>query len=148
MTFHPPWQDRVVYLIVLTVCAGLVLFCGIQVARGATSPMGSFRQPLAAAGVLLVVAFVLHRTAYGAFVKVTDQGIEWKDVTDQGSLRWDEIRGLSYKRFPKFVRPALVLKSSEELRFLPFFSPALYVALRDRVGRLPAEIERELKYRA
>jgi hypothetical protein len=41
-----------------------------------------------------------------------------------------------------------VLRSSEDLKFLPFFSPALYAALRDRCGRLPAEVERELNFRS
>ena len=148
MIFHPPWRDRVVYLIILVVCVGLVGFCGFQVARGAASPMGSFLQPLGASSVLLVIALLLHQTAYSAYVKVDDGGLEWKDMTEKGSLAWAEIRGMGFKRYPKFVKPGLVLRSSDELKFLPFFSPALYDALSKRCGRLPAEIERELTFRA
>jgi hypothetical protein len=146
MIFHPTWKDRVVYLIILVVCVGLVGFCGFQVARGATSPMGSFLQPLGASSVLLVIAVLLHQTAYSAYVKVDESGLEWKDVTEKGSLPWTEIRGIGFKRYPKFVKPGLVLRTSEDLKFLPFFSPALYAVLRERVGRLPAEVERELNF--
>ncbi len=147
MIFHPTWKDRVAYLIVLGLCSGLVIFCGIQVLRGASSPMGSYLQPLGASSVLLVLAFVLHRTAHSAFVKVDDKGLEWKDVVQNGSLTWDEVRGIGFKRYPKFVKPGLVLRSSGELFFLPFFSPELYSALSGRCGRLPADVERELKFR-
>ena len=147
MIFHPPWRDRVVYLIILVVCVGLVGFCGFQVARGATSSVGSFLQPLGASAVLLVIAVLLHQSAYSAYVKVDESGLEWKDVTDKGSLPWTEIRGIGFKRYPKFVKPGLVLRTSEDLKVLPFFSSELYVVLSKRIGRLPAEVERELKFR-
>ena len=81
-------------------------------------------------------------------MKVDDGGLEWKDGNNKGLLTWGDIRGLGFKRFPKFVKPGLVLRSSEDLKFLPFFSPALYDVLSQRIGRLPADIERELKFRA
>jgi len=148
MIFHPTWRDRFVYLLILAVCVGLVGFCGFQVARGASSPLGSFHQPLGVSGFLLVIAVFLNSTAYSAYVKVNDIGLEWKDGNDRGALTWGDIRGIGFKRFPKFVKPGLVLRSSEELMFLPFFSPALYAVLRERVGRLPAEVERELNFRS
>ena len=148
MTFHPTWKDRIAYLLILAVCVGLVGFCGFQVARGATSPLGSFHQPLGVSCVLLVLALFLHQTAYSAYVRVNDIGLEWKDGNDRGALTWAEIRGIGFKRYPKFVKPGLVLRSTDELKFLPFFSPALYAVLRERVGRLPAEVERELNFRS
>lgn len=148
MIFHPTWRDRFAYLLILGLCVGLVGFCGFQVARGATSPLGSFHQSLGVSGFLLVMAVYLNATAFGAFVKVDDGGLEWKDGHDKGILTWGDIRGLGFKRYPKFVKPGLVLRSSEDLKFLPFFSPELYAVLSGRCGRLPAEVERELKFRA
>jgi hypothetical protein len=148
MIFHPPWKDRVAYLIVLVVCTGLVLFCGFQVARGARSAMGTYVQPLGVTSFLLAMALYLNWIAYSAFVKVTDVGLEWKDMVEKGSLTWAEIQGIGFKQYPKFAKPGLVLRSTQELKFLPFFSPALYAALRERCGRLPAEVERSLGFRA
>jgi len=148
MIFHPTWKDRFVYLLILAVCVGLVGFCGFQVARGASSPLGSFHQSLGVSGFLLVVAVFLNTTAYSVTIKVNDIGLEWKDGNNRGALTWAEIRGIGFKRYPKFVKPGLVLRSSDELKFLPFFSPALYAVLRERVGRLPAEIEKSLGFRA
>jgi hypothetical protein len=110
--------------------------------------MGSYLQPLGVTSFLLAMAVYLNWIAYSAFVKVTDAGLEWKDMVEKGVLTWAEIQGIGFKQYPKFAKPGLVLRATQELKFLPFFSPALYAALRDRCGRLPAEIERSLDFRA
>ena len=148
MIFHPTARDRHVYLAILVVCVGLVGFCAFKVSQGATAKIGSYGQALGVTSFLLLMALWLNWEAYRAYVRVHDGGLEWRDGNNKGSLTWDEIRGVGFKRFPKFVKPGLVLKASDDLRFLPFFSPALYAALNARCGRLPAEVERELKFRS
>jgi hypothetical protein len=145
--FHPRVRDRYAFLMILVVCSGLVAFCAYKVATGGSGPQGSYRQPLAVTSFLLLFSVYLTWVAFRGYVRLTDAGLEWKDMTDQGSVAWEDIRGLGYKQYPKFAKPGLVLRSSPELKFLPFFSPALYAALRERCGRLPAEIEKSLGLR-
>jgi hypothetical protein len=148
MIFHSTWKDRVAYLIVLVLCVGLVLFTGFQVLRGATMRIGSWNQALAAASLLLALSAWLNWGAYSGYIRVHEGGLEWKDPFEQGRLSWEEIKGIGYKQYPKFAKPGLVLRSTQELKFLPFFSPALYAALRERCGRLPAEVEKSHKFRS
>ncbi len=148
MTFRPGLRDRYVFLMVLAVCAGLVGFCAYKVASRSMAPQGTYTEALAVTGFLLALSAYLAWTAFRGYIRMTDAGLEWKDMTEQGSLAWDEIRGIGYKQFPKFTRPGLVLRSTSELKFLPFFTPALYAALRERYGRLPAEIEKSLGFRS
>ena len=147
MIFHPTWKDRVAYLIVLVLCVGLVAFTGYKFSQGAAVKIGSWGQALGAASLLFTLAAWLNWGAYSAYIRVHDGGLEWKDSHEKGSLTWAEIQGIGYKQYPKFAKPGLVLRSTQELKFLPFFSPALYAALRDRCGRLPAEVERKLDFR-
>lgn len=148
MIFHPTAKDRHVYLFILALCVALVGFCAYKTFQGASVKVGSWGQGLGAAGLLTVIAAWLNWAAYGATVRVHDGGLEWKDGKDQGSLTWDEIRGIGYKDYPKFRKPGLVLRSTSELKFLPFFSPALYAALSARCGRLPADVESSLGFRS
>lgn len=148
MTFHPTARDRHVYLLLIVICAGLVGFCAWKVSQGAASQFGSWGQALGVTVFLLLICGWLNWEAYAVTIKVLDSGLEWKDGKDQGTLAWDEVRGIGYKRYPKFTKPGLVLRSSPDLKFLPFFSPALYEAIKGRCGRLPIEIERELKFKS
>jgi len=148
MIFHPTWKDRVAYLLVLTVCIGLVGYTGFMVVRGATVKVGSFGQALGASSILFALAAWLNWGAYSAYVRVHEGGLEWKDSHQEGKLTWEEIKGIGFKQYPKFAKPGLVLRSTQELKFLPFFSPALYAALRERCGRLPAEVEKKLGFRS
>jgi len=148
MTFHPTARDRHVYLFILALCLALVGFCAYKNFQGAAVKVGSWGQALGVTCFLTVLSAWLNWAAYSAFVRVHDSGLEWKDGNNRGSLTWDDIRGIGFKRYPKFVKPGLVLKSSDDLRFLSFFSPALYAALSGRCGRLPADVERELKFRS
>ena len=148
MTFHPTARDRHVYLFILGMCVCLVGFCAWKVAQGSTVKIGSWGEALGVTCFLTAMAAWLNWAAYSATVRVHDGGLEWKDGKNQGSLTWDEIRGIGYKQFPKFAKPGIVLRAKEELLFLPFFSPALYAALSGRCGRLPAEIEKSLKLRS
>jgi hypothetical protein len=148
MTFRPGVRDRYAFLMVLAICVGLFAYCGYRVAAGGTGPKGSFTQPLAITGVLLVLSAYFTWTAFRGAIRMTDAGLEWKDMTDQGSVAWEDVRGIGYKQYPGFVKPGLVLRSTPELKFLPFFTPALYSALRERCGRLPAEIEKSLGFRS
>jgi len=148
MTFHPGIRDRYAFLMVLVVCVGLVAFCGTKVAVGGIGPQGTYRQPLAVTSFLLALSAYFTWTAFRGYIRMTDAGLEWKDMTDQGSVVWTDIRGIGYKQYPKFARPGLVLRSTSELIFLPFFTPALYAALRERCGRLPAENEKSLGFRS
>ncbi len=148
MTFHPTARDRHVYLFIQVLCLALVGFCAYKTFQGAQVKIGSWGQALGVTCFLALLCAWLNWAAYSAYVKVHDVGLEWKDGNNAGSLTWGDIRGLGFKRYPKFVKPGLVVKGSDDLRFLPFFSPALYVALSGRCGRLPAEVERELKFRS
>jgi hypothetical protein len=148
MTYHPTLRDRYVYLMILTVCIGLVGFSGFKVLQGAESKIGSWGQALGVTSFLTALASWLNWEAWRVSIRVDERGLEWKDGRDQGALTWEEIRGIGYKQYPKFAKPGLVLRSSPELKFLPFFSPALYAALRERCGRLPAEIEKSLGFRS
>ncbi len=148
MIFHPTAKDRHVYLFILALCFGLVGFCAWKNFQGAAVKVGSWGQALGVTCFLTALAGWLNWAAYSAAVRVTDAGLEWKDGQNTGSLPWDEIRGIGYKDFPKFRKPGLVLRSKQELQFLPFFSPALYTALSARCGRLPADVEKSLGFRA
>ncbi|HZE96929.1 MAG TPA: hypothetical protein VE981_07875 [Planctomycetota bacterium] len=148
MKFHPPWQDRVALLIVLVVGIGLVGFSGYMALRGATSRIGSWRQSFGITGALLAAAVYFNWYAYQRTIRIHDLGIEWKDWTETVSYRWDEIQGLGFKKYTKVTKAGLVLKSTMALKFLPFFSPALYAGLKDRCGRLPAEVEKALGVRS
>jgi len=147
MIFHPTAKDRHVYLFLLAICIALVGFCAWKTTQGASVKIGSWGQALGVTGFLTLLAAWLNWAAYSATVRVHDGGLEWKDGQNSGSLGWDEIRGIGYKEFPKFRKPGLVLRSSPELKFLPFFSPDLYAALSARCGRLPADVEKSLGFR-
>lgn len=147
MIFHPTAKDRHVYLLILAICFGLIGFCAWKTLQGTQVAVGSWGQALGVTSFLTVLAGWLNWAAYSATIRVHDGGLEWKDGTNQGSLAWDEIRGIGYKEFPKFRKAGLVLRSGGELRFLPFFSPALYAALSARCGRLPADVEKSLGFR-
>ena len=147
MKFHPVWQDRVVFLIVLGVTLGLVGFSTYMVMHGATARVGSWRQTLGVTGLLFAGAVYFNWFAYNRTARLHDLGIEWKDWTETISLRWDQIQGIGFKKYPKVVKVCLVLKPDMTQKFLPFFSLPLYEALKGRIGRLPAEIEKDLGIR-
>ncbi|HVE41523.1 MAG TPA: hypothetical protein VNM14_16650 [Planctomycetota bacterium] len=144
MIFHPTARERFTYLLILVVCVGLVVASIFFVVR---RPGGGYGQTLAITSGLLLVAVYLNWMAYSVTVRLQDQGVDWIEGKNKGSLAWDNIAGFGWKAERKYLRVGLVEKSSSELKILPFISPALYAALQPRVGRLPAEIEQKLGFK-
>ena len=144
MTYHPTARERFTYLLILAICVGLVAASVFFVAR---RPEGGYGQTLAITSGLLLVALYLNWMAWGVMVRIQDQGVDWIEGKNKGSLAWDNIAGFGWKAERKYLRVGLVEKSSGQLRILPFLSPALYAALRPRVGRLPAEIEQKMGFK-
>jgi len=94
------------------------------------------------------VAVYLNWMAWSVTVRIGDQGVDWVEGKKTGSLAWESIAGFGWAAERKYLRIGLVEKSTSQLRILPFLSPALYAALRGRVGRLPAEIEQKMGFRS
>jgi hypothetical protein len=144
LIFHPTARERFTYLLILTICVGLVVASAVFVVR---RPGGGYGQTVAITSGLLLVAVYLNWMAWGVRVRIQDQGIDWVEGKKTGSLAWDNIAGFGWKTERNYLRVGLVEKSSSQLRVLPFLSPALYAALKPRVGRLPAEIEEKMGFK-
>jgi hypothetical protein len=144
MIYHPTARERFTFLLILVICVGLVAASVVFVV---IRPGGGYGQTLAITSGLLLVAVYLNWMAYGVTVRLQDQGVDWVEGKQKGSLAWDNIAGFGWTAERKYLRVGLVEKSSGQLRVLPFISPALYAALRPRVGRLPAEIEQKLGFK-
>lgn len=145
MSFHPTAKERFTYLLILATCVGLVAASVFFVLR---RPAGGYGQTLAITSGLLVVAVYLNWMAWSVTVRIGDQGVDWVEGKKTGSLAWESIAGFGWAAERKYLRIGLVEKSTSQLRILPFLSPALYAALRGRVGRLPAEIEQKMGFRS
>jgi len=147
MTFHPTVRDRFIHLLILFVCAGLVAASAFFFVWSASPNAGQFGQTLAVTSALLLVSLYINWMAWSASVRVHDRGVDWTEGKNSGSLTWECIAGFSWKVERKNLQVGLVEKSAGELRILPFLSAPLYAALRDRVGRLPADIEKKMGFR-
>jgi len=148
MVFHPTVRDRFVFLLILVVCAGLVVTCAFFFGTRTGEVHKQFGQGLAVTSLLLATSAYLNWMAWSTTIRVGDQGVEWKDGNTTSSLAWENIAGLGWKKERKYLKVGLVDKSSRELRVLPFISQPLYDALKARCGRLPAETEKILGFRA
>jgi uncharacterized membrane protein YhaH (DUF805 family) len=147
MTFHPTVRDRFVYILILVTCVGLVIASAFFFVRSTGSTEKQFGQSLGITSMLLLVALYLNWLAWSSKVRLHDQGVSWSEGKNSGTLVWDNIAGFGWKTEKRYLRVGLVEKTSRELRILPFLSPALYAALRERCGRLPAEMEKTMGFR-
>jgi len=147
MIFHPTARERFVHLLILFICAGLVATSAFFFLRRSGPSAGQFGQTLGITGALLLVSLYINWMAWSIRVRVHEGGVEWTEGKKSGSLSWDQISGFGWKVERKFLRVGLVEKPAQELRILPFLSPALYDALRGKVGRLPADIEKKMGFR-
>jgi len=145
MIFHPTARERFMFLLILGICIGLVAASVVFIVL---RPGGGYGQTLAVTSGLLLVAVYLNWMAYSVTVRLQDQGVDWVEGKVKGSLAWDNIAGFGWKAERKYLRVGLVEKSSSQLKVLPFCSPALYDALKGRVGRLPADIEAKMGFKA
>jgi hypothetical protein len=148
MTFHPTVRERLVYILILVTCIGLVIASAFFFIRSTGFVAKQFGQSLGVTSLLLLAAVYVNWLAWSANVRVQDQGVHWTEGKHSGSLAWDNIAGFGWKAERRNLRVGLVEKSTKELRILPFLSPALYAVLRDRCGRLPAEVEKSLGFRS
>jgi len=148
MTFHPTARERFVYLLILFICVGLVAASAFFFLRSTGLQSKQFGQALGVTSLLLVAAIYMNWLAWSLSIRVEDQGVTWTEGKKSGSLAWGDIAGYGWKVEKKYLRVGLVDKASKELRILPFLSPSLYAALKSRVGRLPAEIEQKMGFKA
>jgi len=146
MTYHPTVRERFVHLLILVICVGLVATCVFFFVTRSGAIAKQFGQAVLVTSFLLAGAIYLNWLAWSAAVEIRDQGVRWSDGTNKAELAWEEIAGFGWKTERKYLKVGLVVKSTKELRLLPFLSPALYAALKGRCGHLPAEIEKSMGF--
>ena len=147
MKFHPTVRDRSIPLLILAICVGLVIASACFFSTRTGVVRRKFGEALGVTSFLLAGAVYVNWLAWSTAVQLGDREVAWKDGNATSSLAWENISGLGWKEERKYLKVGLVEKATGQLRLLPFFSRPLYAALRERCGRLPAEIEKMLGFR-
>ena len=81
---------------------------------------------------------------WGAYVRIDDQGISWKEGPSQGRLRWEEVHALGSVANRSRLDVGVIETRTKRLHVLPLISRELYEILKSRMGGLPKNEEGEL----
>ena len=99
--------------------------------------------------VLLIggILLFLWKAVTRFYLKVTldDAGLRWHDGERGHELSWADAQKLDWDpRYPG-IHVAILEKDASRPRVLPFLTPALYDALRERLNPLPEHIEARIR---
>lgn len=78
--------------------------------------------------------------AWTAVVVLDDRGLRWRDEEGRRAFAWEEIGSLQHGGPETDPRPVIVRWDGGRYT-LPFVTPALYRALKERVNPLPPDVE-------
>jgi len=145
MIFRTPPRERLLYAALAL--GSMALLTGMTVSfikkPGPGKQYSAYK--LGGAAVLAAGGVYLNWLTWTSRVRVDDAGVHWQEGKTSGSIPWDDLQGIGWRRNGKYLRVGLLRKSNPEIQILPLFTVELYRTLHPRCAPLPPEIEKELK---